>query len=112
MPLSALLGGSPDGGWSLSLDLVNLDGKALEASASLQISSGTALGFEGRGKFNAETGESKLKLKGFEKGTKLKPVGLVTDPNGLAGGEIKYQVLGQRGTATEWTTTATNSCEE
>jgi hypothetical protein len=112
IPLSEFVGELPNGDWMLFLDVVDIDGSRLEASASLLMSSGSEIDFVGKGKLNDKTGESKLSLKALDKGAKLKPARLVIDPEGLAGGEFKYKVLGQSGVATEWTATASATCEE
>jgi hypothetical protein len=112
IPLSEFPGELPSGDWILFLDVVNLDGSRLEASATLLMGSGSEIAFVGKGKLSSKTGASKLSLKSLEKGAKLKPVGLLVDSNGLAGGEFKYKVLGQGGVATEWTATASATCEE
>jgi hypothetical protein len=112
IPLSQFVCAVPNGDWMLFLDVVDIDGSRLEASASLMMSSGAEIDFVGKGKLSAKTGESKLSLKALQKGAKLKPAGLVIDPGGLAGGAFKYKVLGQRGVATEWTATSSATCVE
>jgi hypothetical protein len=111
IPLSEFVGELPSGDWVLFLDVVDLDGSELQASASLLMGSASEIDFVGKGKLSAKTGEAKLSLKGLEKGAKLKLVGLVIDPEGLAGGEFNYKVLGQSGVATAWTAIAGTTCE-
>jgi hypothetical protein len=110
MPLSALVGMASEGDWNLLLDVVSLDGARLEGDASLELSDGSLHEFQGRGSFGRGTGGVSLKLKGFEKGMTLKPVDLEVAPGGSTSGAIKYKVLGQRGVASEWTATASQSC--
>jgi hypothetical protein len=110
MPLSALVGLMSDGDWNLLLDVVSRDGTQLEAGASLELRNGATLGFLGRGSLGSRAGGIDLRLKGLEKGTRLKSHDLAIGPGGSSSGRIEYKVLGQRGAASEWTATASNAC--
>lgn len=93
-----------DGAWTLFLDTVTPDGKALDGSAEVELATGRILEpLFISGKYSSDKNRSKIKVRGAESSAqyfnklKLKNLTANSAADTITGGEIKYKILGQKG---------------
>jgi hypothetical protein len=91
---------SPDEGlWTLSLDVVDIDGTALGGSAVATLGNGRVLYYEVKGKYSSKKDRSTLKLKGTgaDTGSSIKLKDALLTGSTIESGTITHKILGHRG---------------
>ena len=87
------------GDWTISLNIVDIDGKKLGGTASATLDDGSRLTFEIRARYNEKKDESNVTLKPHTafRGASIRLRHLVVTGGAITGGELKYRVNGQKG---------------
>jgi hypothetical protein len=87
------------GDWTISMNIVDIDGEKLGGTALATLDDGSALSFEIRARYNERKDESNVALKPHPafRGASIRLRHLVVTSGAIAGGELKYRVNGQKG---------------
>ena len=87
------------GDWTISMNIVDIDGEKLGGTALATLDDGSALSFEIRARYNERKDESNVTLKPHPafRGAAIRLRHLVVTSGAITGGELKYRVNGQKG---------------
>ena len=87
------------GDWTISLNIIDIDGKKLGGTALATLDDGSTLSFEIRARYNERKDESRVTLKPHPafRGASIRLRHLMVTSGAIVGGELKYKVNGQRG---------------
>jgi hypothetical protein len=91
------------GDWTISLNIIDIDGKKLGGAAVATLDDGSTLSFEIRARYNEKKDESNVTLKPHKpfRGASIRLRHLMVASDAIVSGELKYRVNGQKGKVLE-----------